>query len=61
MGHPAMTGVEVQPAPERYLPLFSSIKARKVGIVSNAARNAAYIRHARKWPPAWGSTWWCGR
>jgi putative ABC transport system substrate-binding protein len=47
-GHPAMTGVEVQPAPERYLPLFASIKARRVGIISNAARSASYINHARK-------------
>lgn len=46
-GHPNMTGVEVQPAPERYLAIFSSIKARRVGIISNAARTAAYLRHAR--------------
>jgi putative tryptophan/tyrosine transport system substrate-binding protein len=48
MGHPAMTGVVVQPAPDRYLLLFTAIKARKVGIVSNTARSAAYIRQARK-------------
>jgi putative ABC transport system substrate-binding protein len=47
-GHPAMTGVEVQPPPERYLPLFASIKARRVGIISNATRSAFYIKHARK-------------
>jgi putative ABC transport system substrate-binding protein len=47
-GHPAMTGVEVQSPPERYLPIFTSIKARKVGIISNTTRSAAYIRHARK-------------
>jgi putative ABC transport system substrate-binding protein len=47
-GHPAMTGVVVQPSPERYLPLFDSIKARRVGIISNAARSGAYIRQARK-------------
>jgi putative ABC transport system substrate-binding protein len=48
MGHTAMTGVTVQPSPERYLPLFVSIKTRKVGIVSNTNRSAAYIRQARK-------------
>jgi ABC-type uncharacterized transport system substrate-binding protein len=48
MGHPAMTGVEVQPSPERYLPLFGSIRARRVGIISTAALSAPYIRHARK-------------
>jgi putative ABC transport system substrate-binding protein len=47
-GHPAMTGVEVQPSPERYLPLFVSLKARRVGVISTAARGAAYIRHAKK-------------
>lgn len=47
-GHPAMTGVEVQSPPERYLPLFASLKARKVGIASNTTRSAAYIKQARK-------------
>src|SRR6185369_11163967 len=47
-GYPAMTGVEVQPAPERYLTIFSSIKARRVGVISNSARTAAYLKHARK-------------
>ena len=47
-GHPAMTGVEVQPGPERYLPLFVSLKARKVGVISAADRSTAYIKHARK-------------
>lgn len=47
-GHPATTGVMVQPSPERYLPLFDSIKARRVGIISTAARSAVYIRQARK-------------
>lgn len=47
-GHPAMTGVEVQPAPERYLSVFGFIKARRVGIINNSARSAAYIKHSRK-------------
>lgn len=47
-GHPATTGVVVQPSAERYLPIFTSLKARKVGMVSNTARTGAYIKHARK-------------
>jgi putative ABC transport system substrate-binding protein len=46
-GHPAITGVEVQSPPERYFPIFNSIKARKVGIICSA-RSAAYIKLARK-------------
>jgi putative ABC transport system substrate-binding protein len=46
--HPAMTGVEIQPAPERYLQVFAAIKSRRIGIVSNGASNAAYLKHARK-------------
>ncbi len=47
-GHPAMTGVEVQSPPERYLQIFDSLKVRKVGIIGTAGRTAAYIRQARK-------------
>lgn len=47
-GHPAMTGVEVQSPPERYLPIFTSLKAHKVGIIGTGGRTAAYIRQARK-------------
>jgi putative ABC transport system substrate-binding protein len=47
-GHPALTGVEVLPSPERYLRIFSTIKARKVGIISNPVRSATYIKHAKK-------------
>jgi len=47
-GHPAMTGVEVQSPPERYLQILTTIKARKVGIISNSTRSAAYIKLARK-------------
>jgi putative ABC transport system substrate-binding protein len=54
MGHPAITGVEVQPSPDRYLPLFASIKARKVGVISNAARSAAYIKYAKKLAAGFG-------
>lgn len=47
-GHPAMTGVEVQSPPERYLPLFTSIKASKVGIIISTTTSAAYIKQAQK-------------
>lgn len=47
-GHPAMTGVEVQSPPERYLPIFTSIKASKVGIIVNTPNCAAYIKQAQK-------------
>lgn len=47
-GHPAMTGVEVQSSPERYLPIFTSIRASRVGLVSNSSNSAAYIKKARK-------------
>lgn len=47
-GHPAMTGVEVQSPPERYLQLFTSIRARKVGIISNSDRSGVYVRNAKK-------------
>jgi putative ABC transport system substrate-binding protein len=46
--HPAITGVEVQSPPERYLPIFASIKASNVGILINSANSAAYIKQARK-------------
>jgi putative ABC transport system substrate-binding protein len=53
-GHPALTGVEVLPSPERYLTIFSSIKARKVGIVSNHPRSATYIKLAKKFAAGLG-------
>jgi putative ABC transport system substrate-binding protein len=46
--HPAMTGVEVQAAPERYLPLFAGLKARRIGVISSAGRSTAYLARARK-------------
>lgn len=46
--HPAITGVEVQSPPERYLTLFTSLKASKVGVISAPAGGAAYIKQARK-------------
>ena len=48
VGHPSLTGIEIQSPPEKYLSLFSSIKIRKIGIISNSARNSAYIKLARK-------------
>lgn len=46
--YPALTGVEVQSPPERYLPIFSSLKASRVGIVINSTNSAAYLKQARK-------------
>lgn len=47
-GNPAMTGVLVQSPPERYLPLFAALKARRVGIIGSGSRTATYIRQARR-------------
>lgn len=47
-GYTALTGVEVQSPPERYLPIFNAIKAHKIGIVANSARSGAYLKQARK-------------
>jgi putative ABC transport system substrate-binding protein len=47
-GHPALTGVEVQSPPERYLPLFNSIGSSRVGIISINSRSGGYVRQARK-------------
>jgi putative ABC transport system substrate-binding protein len=46
--HPFMTGVEIQSPPEKYLTIFASIKASKVGVLKNVANNTAYIKQARK-------------
>lgn len=47
-GHPTMTGVEVQLPPERYLPIFSAIKARRVGVIGSQARSGEYLRLAAR-------------
>lgn len=43
-----LTGVEVQAAPERYLPLFSAHRVRRIGVVASAVNSGAYLRHARR-------------
>jgi len=53
-GHSALTGVEVQIPPERYLSLFAAIKKRRVGIVVNTARNSQYVRKAQKLSSRYG-------
>lgn len=53
-GHSPITGVEVQIPPERYLSLFSSIKAYRVGIVCNPSRNIIYLRRAQKLASRYG-------
>lgn len=47
-GHPALTGIEVQIPPERYLGVFAGIKARRVGIITNMDRNATYLKLAQR-------------
>jgi putative ABC transport system substrate-binding protein len=47
-GHPAITGIEVQAPAERYLKLFASIKAARVGVLVGSGNSAAYIRQARR-------------
>ncbi len=47
-GHPALTGVEVQIPPERYLAVLRAIKAHRVGIIANVSRNAGYLKLAQK-------------
>lgn len=47
MGNPAITGVEIQSPPEKYLPIFAYLKSHQIGIVSSA-RSAGYVKHARK-------------
>ncbi len=47
-GHQALTGVEVQIHPERYLNILSAIKMRRVGIIANTSRNAGYLKLAQR-------------
>lgn len=47
-GHPALTGVEVQIHPERYLNILGAIKIRRVGIIANTTRNSGYLRQAQR-------------
>lgn len=47
-GHPALTGVEVQIPPDRYLNILSAIKTRRVGIIANTSRNAGYLKLAQR-------------
>jgi putative ABC transport system substrate-binding protein len=53
-GHPALTGVEVQIHPERYLVILGAIKAHRVGIIANTSRNAGYLRLVHKLAPRYG-------
>ena len=53
-GHPALTGVEVQIHPERYLAIFAAIKARRVGVIANTSRNAGYLKLANKFASRYG-------
>ncbi|MBT1073611.1 ABC transporter substrate-binding protein [Pelotalea chapellei] len=45
---PNLTGISLFAAPESYLAAFQAIKARRVGLVINSAKNETYLRQARK-------------
>lgn len=47
-GHQALTGVEVQHHPERYLALFASLTAQRVGVIANPSVSDSYLRLARR-------------
>lgn len=45
--HPALTGIGMYVAPERYMGIFNSIKARRIGVVYNPAKSGWYLKLAR--------------
>jgi putative ABC transport system substrate-binding protein len=44
----AITGVEIQSPPKRYMALFTALKVRKVGIIVATSQSIAYVKQARK-------------
>jgi len=44
--HPNLSGISMLISPERYIPIFSNLRARRVGVLYNPARSGAYIRRA---------------
>jgi putative ABC transport system substrate-binding protein len=47
-GNPSMTGVTLQISPDKYMPVFTALRAKRVGVISNSARSADYISEARR-------------
>ena len=45
--HPSVSGIEIQSPPEKYLSIFTAIKSRKVGVISNSSRSSSYIKNAK--------------
>jgi putative ABC transport system substrate-binding protein len=43
-----LTGIDMFAAPERYVTLFKSMKARRVGVVYNPSKSGWYLRLARQ-------------
>jgi len=41
-----LTGIGMLISPERYIPIFTKLRAKRVGILYNPARSGAYIRRA---------------
>lgn len=46
--HPALTGVEVQASPERYLTMFQHLRVKRVGMVGSPTFSSHYIGRARQ-------------
>jgi len=44
--HPNLSGISMLISPERYIPIFSDLRARRVGVLYNPARSGTYIRRA---------------
>ena len=42
-----LTGIGMYVAPERYMDMFKSIKARRIGVVYNPAKSGWYLKQAR--------------
>lgn len=43
---PNLSGISMLISPERYIPIFSDLRAKRVGILYNSARSGAYVRRA---------------
>ena len=42
-----LTGVDLLVPPERFIPLFKTLKARRIGILYDPAKSSAYLKRAR--------------
>lgn len=53
-GHPALTGVELRLPPERYLPLFSNLRLKRIGVIGNHVKSGQYIKAAQQMDQRYG-------